>query len=64
MEKEYNFFKDDGTPLDPELLIKLGLCTTCENDDDESQYILCTLTRFDQVDDEEFRCYAYKAKVK
>jgi hypothetical protein len=63
MEKEYNFFKDDGTPLDPELLIKPGLCTTCVNDDDKSQYILCTLNRFDQMDEIEFKCYSYKAKT-
>jgi hypothetical protein len=63
MEREFNFFSDDGTPLDPELLIKPGLCTTCVNDDDESQYVLCTLTRFDQVDEKEFRCCSYKAKT-
>jgi hypothetical protein len=63
MEKEFNFFRDDGTPLDPELLIKPGLCITCVNDEDESQYVLCTLTRFDQVDEKEFQCYAYKAKT-
>ena len=63
MEKEYHFFNDDGTPLDPELLVKPGLCTTCVNDDDESQYVLCTLTRFDQQNDIEFICYAYKEKI-
>ena len=63
MEKEYNFFKDDGTPLDPELLRKPGVCTTCVNDDDESQYVLCTLNRFDQVGEKEFKCYSYKARV-
>ena len=60
MEKEYIFFKDDGTPLDPEFLVKPGLCTTCVHDDDESQYVLCTLNRFDQVDEDEFKCYVYK----
>ena len=60
MENEYNFFNDDGTPLDPELVSKPGLCSTCVHDDDESQYVLCTLTRLDQKDDEEFICYAYQ----
>jgi hypothetical protein len=63
MEKEYNFFKDDGTPLDPELLIKPDLCTTCIYDEDETKYILCTLNIFDQVDEEEFKCYSYKTNV-
>ena len=63
MEKEYNFFSDDGTPLDPELLEKPSLCTTCANDDDESLYVLCTLTRFDQVDEKEFKCYFYRTKT-
>jgi hypothetical protein len=62
MEFEGGFFNDDGTRLDPELIVKPGLCTTCIHDEDESQYVLCTLTRFDNEDDKEFICYSYQKK--
>lgn len=33
---------------------------TCINDNDPNQEILCNLTRYDQKDDKEFKCFAYK----
>ena len=58
----HGFFTDDGYEINTELIQKPGLCLTCihESDDDEG---LCTLTRFDQKDDKEFICFAYK-KIK
>ncbi|MEA2062511.1 MAG: hypothetical protein U9P14_02330 [Gemmatimonadota bacterium] len=56
------FFNDDGSRIDPELVPKPGLCLTCRNDDDPSQYILCTLNRADQQDEAEFICYGYKPR--
>ncbi len=63
MEKEWGgFYDDDGNRIDPELISKPGLCLLCKNDDDLSQEILCTLTRMNQGDDEEFCCFAYVSK--
>ena len=56
------FYDDDGTKINPELVPKPSLCISCVNDDDPSQEMLCTLTRIDQRDEAEFKCYAYKAK--
>lgn len=57
------FFDDDGTEINPELVPKPSLCVTCQHDDDPEQEVLCTLTRMDQQDDEQFICHAYKAKM-
>jgi hypothetical protein len=60
MEEEFGgFYDDDGNKIDPNLIPKPGLCLSCKNDDDPSQEILCTLTRMDQMDEEEFCCFAY-----
>ena len=56
------FYSDDGTKLNPELINKPGLCLLCKKDDDPGEYILCTLTRFDNNDENEFICYAFEAR--
>ena len=62
MDDEINgFYLDDGTKVDPNLIHKPGLCLTCANDNDPAQEMLCTLTRIDQMDDDEFICEAYKS---
>ena len=53
------FHYDDGSEFDPELVPKPGLCVTCRKDDDPEEYICCILTRADQQDEPEFRCYGY-----
>ena len=35
---------------------------SCKKDDDPSQEIPCQLTRMDQRDEAEFKCYAYEKK--
>lgn len=60
---EGRFFNDDGTEINPDLVPKPSLCLTCKRDDAQGEdYILCTLTRADQQDEEEFRCYSYVPK--
>ncbi len=59
-EDKNGFFLDDGTKVDPNLIPKPGLCLTCVHDNDPAQEMLCTLTRIDQMDDEEFICEAYR----
>lgn len=65
MENEIDgFYLDDGTKVDPNLIPKPSLCISCIKDDDPSEEILCILTRIDQKDDSEFKCFAYQPKQK
>lgn len=61
-EKPFGFFNDDGSEINPDLVPKPSLCLTCKEDDNPSEYVLCTLTRADQQDEEGFRCDAYEPK--
>ena len=56
------FFYDDGTEINPALIVKPSLCVSCKKDDLPSQEILCTLTRADQVGEKEFNCAAFEPK--
>lgn len=55
-------FDDDGYEVNTDLINKPSLCLTCVNDDDPNEEILCNLTRFDQQNEAEFICFAYKKK--
>jgi hypothetical protein len=54
------FFDDDGYEINTDLIKKPGLCITCLNDNDSNEEILCNMTRYDQKNDREFKCFAYK----
>jgi hypothetical protein len=41
------FFRDDGTEINPALVVKPALCVSCRKDDDPKEEILCLLTRVD-----------------
>lgn len=56
------FFDDDGYEINPDLIKKPALCITCLNDDDPNKKMFCDLTRYDQKDDDGFKCFAYKAR--
>lgn len=56
----HGFFDDDGYEINSELINKPSLCLTCVNDDDPNQELLCNMNRFDQKDEKEFKCFAYK----
>ena len=58
----FRFFDDDGTEITPDLVPKPGLCLSCIKDDDPREEVLCILTRHDQKDEDEFRCFAYTPK--
>ena len=58
--KVEGFFKDDGTPVNPELVPKPSLCITCRQDEDSSEEKLCILTRIDQQGEGNFKCEAYE----
>jgi hypothetical protein len=54
------YFKDDGTEINPDEIKKPSLCIICQKDLDSNEEILCTLTRMDQRNDDEFICYAFE----
>ncbi len=56
------FYDDSGSKIDPNLMGKPSLCTTCKKDDEEKEEMFCTLNRIDQQGDDEFICEAYVSK--
>jgi hypothetical protein len=61
-EKNEHYWNDDRTEFNPNLVSKPSLCVNCARDEIESEHILCNLTRADQQDEQEFRCFAYQPK--
>lgn len=62
-ENPIRFFDDDGTEINPDLISKPAMCTTCAKDDMPEEEHLCILTRFDQQDEGDFHCEAYESKT-
>ena len=57
------YYNDDGEKLNPNLISKPDLCTTCRKDEEgEDEEVLCNLNRLDQAGEKEFICYAYESK--
>jgi hypothetical protein len=56
----HGFFDDDGYEINTDLIKKPSLCLTCLHDDDPNEELLCNMTRFDQQEETEFKCFAYK----
>ncbi|MBT3879425.1 MAG: hypothetical protein HON76_06745 [Candidatus Scalindua sp.] len=57
------YYNDDGEKLNPNLISKPDLCTTCRKDEEgEEEEVLCNLNRLDQAGEKEFICYAYESK--
>lgn len=61
-EHKWGFFRDDGTEINPDLIVKPSLCVSCRKDGGPNEEVLCTLTRADQENDAEFRCEAFEPK--
>jgi hypothetical protein len=60
--EDCSFFYDDGTEINPDLVPTPPLCVTCKrNDLQGEEYILCTLTRADQADEDDFECEDYQS---
>lgn len=55
----HGFFRDDGMPINPELVPKPNLCVSCRKDGDPAEKVLCILTRADQEGETEFMCHAF-----
>jgi len=56
------FFDDDGYEINTDLIQKPSLCIICINDDNPNEEMLCSMTRYDQKDENEFKCFAYKSR--
>lgn len=56
------FFDDNGYEINTDLIKKPSLCITCLNNDNPKEEMFCDMTRYDQKDDKEFHCYAYKKR--
>jgi hypothetical protein len=56
------FYNDDGTEVNPDLIPKPSLCISCRKDGIRNEEILCNLNRMDQQGEDEFICDAYELK--
>ena len=54
------FYDDNGLEIDPNEIKRPSLCVICKKDNDPAEEIICTLTRIDQKDEEEFVCYSFE----
>ena len=56
------YFNDDGTEFNPDLLPTPDLCVSCVKNEacDSEEDVLCNLTKADQQEDEVFLCFAYQ----
>jgi hypothetical protein len=54
------FFDDDGYEINTDLIRKPGLCMTCVHDNDPKEEILCNMNIYNQKDNADFKCFAYK----
>ena len=56
------YFNDDGTKIEPDLVPKPSLCLTCKKDDSSNEEPMCILNRNDQIGEPDFKCGAYEPK--
>ncbi len=56
------FFDDDGYEINMNLVKKPGLCLTCIHENNPHEELLCQMNRYDQKDNAEFICGAYRRR--
>ncbi len=61
-DKIDGFYDDDGIKIDPNLMEKPSLCTTCKKDDEKKEETFCALNRIEQQGEDGFICDAYVSK--
>jgi hypothetical protein len=54
------YFDDDGTELNPDLMATPDLCASCTKNGSAEQEVVCNLTRLDQEGEDVFLCFAYQ----
>lgn len=57
--RDPKMFDDDGSEVNPNLIRKPSLCTTCQKDGNPAEEPLCQLNRPDQAEEDDFQCDAY-----
>jgi hypothetical protein len=64
MEWFNGIYDDDGNKFNPDMIKKPGLCLLCKKDETEDpmENILCTMNRFGQRDENEFKCEAFEER--
>ncbi|MCD6112520.1 MAG: hypothetical protein J7J86_04535 [Bacteroidales bacterium] len=63
MQEEINgFYDDNGNKINPLSVPVPGLCLLCKSYqvEDWEENLFCLMTRYDQKDDDEFICHAFK----
>jgi hypothetical protein len=63
-DKIAGYFDDDGNEKNLDLVKKPSLCLMCKLYDDPHEETLCNLNRYDQREQDEFICHAYKSNEK
>jgi len=61
-EPIFGIFRDDGTKIELDSIVKPTLCGSCRKDEGHGEDVLCLLVRADHQEGGEFRCYAFEAK--
>lgn len=56
------FFDDDGYEINMDLIKKPSLCLICSKNDDPAEEFLCNMNRYDQQEEKEFNCFAFRQK--
>jgi hypothetical protein len=61
-EEINGFYDDDGNKIDPDSVPIRSMCVICKKHhaDDWEENLLCLMNRFDQRDDEDFKCGAFE----
>jgi len=56
------FYSDDGELINPEIIPLPGLCLICKShqDDDPEENLLCQMNRYDQRNNQDFKCGAFE----
>jgi hypothetical protein len=60
---KWSFFNDNGNHIDPLSVPIPELCLRCRINeiDDPEENLLCLMTRFDQMEEKDFLCYAFES---
>jgi hypothetical protein len=63
-EESSGCYDDEGNTMDPDFVIKPGLCILCRNDDTggKKEQLLCLMIRKDQKGHMTFECDAFVPK--